>query len=367
MPVKGDHFMFRRLCTTAAALLASAGAIATLHADPQQLTLAIVMTNDPTRNAIQVYDAATRTLLQTVSTNGQGGAGGNARGVRQLDGELFAAVNAGSDTVAIFRRNGNSLVFEQLLPTSSTPESLDFGNDHLYVAGAQTIDSFDVKNHRVGGRDGSALLQLVGNLAPPDGSTAQVGVLDARHVLVTLKTDPTPGTVDVVALDGDGAVQDTLAAVVGAPAGTLTPFGFAPVGDGTAVITLAHSNQDGLFRDAAFVTTIAAGQTAPCWMTRAGKYLFTANTGSKTISRLVSTGSNVFVDATVAAVVTGGAPSDLDSNQGLLGVIDHAGGQSHLSLFTYNVTGQLTALGSPITLGVANANGIAIMVPNKAQ
>lgn len=356
--------MFRRLCTTAAALLVSAGVIATLHADPQQLTLAIVMTNDQTRNAIQVYDAATHALLQTASTNGQGGAGGNARGVRQLDGELFAAVNAGSNTVAIFRRNGNALVFEELLPTSSAPESLDFGNDHLYVAGAQTIDSFEVKNHRVGGRDGSAFLELVGNLTPPDGSTAQVGVLDSRHVLVTLKTDPTPGTVDVVALDADGAVQGSLDGIVGAPAGTLTPFGFAPEGDGTAVITLAHSSQDGLFRNGAFATTIAAGQAAPCWMTRAGKYLFTANTGSKTISRLVGTGSNVFVDAAVAApVVTGGAPADIDTNQGVLGVIDHTATESHLSLFTYNVTGELTALGSPIALGVTNANGVAIMVP----
>jgi hypothetical protein len=344
----------------------SAGAIATLHADPQQLTLAIVMTNDQTKNAIQVYDASTRALLQTVATNGQGGAGGNARGVRQLDGELFAAVNAGSNTVAIFRRNGNSLSLEQLLATSSAPESLDFGNDHLYVAGAQTIDSFDVKNHRIGGRDGSALLELVGDLAPPSGSTAQVGVLDSRHVLVTLKTDPTPGTVDVVALDSVGAVQGTLDKVVGAPAGTLTPFGFAPYGDGTAVITLAHSSQDGLFRDGAFVTTIAAGQTAPCWMTRAGKYVFTANTGSHTISRLIGTGSNVFVDATVAApVVTGGAPADIDSSQGVLGVIDHTATDSHLSLFTYTVTGELTALGSPITLGVTNANGVAIMVPAK--
>jgi len=360
--------MFRRLCTTAAALLASAGAIATLHADPQQLTLAIVMTNDQTRNAIQVYDAGTHALLQTLLTQGQGGAGGNARGVRQLDGELFAAVNAGSNTVAIFRRNGNSLTLEQVLPTSSAPESLDFGNDHLYVAGAQTIDSFELKNHRVGGRDGSALLRLVDGSVPPDGSTAQVGVLDPRHVLVTLKTDPAPGTIDVVALDADGSVQSALDGVVGAPEGTLTPFGFATYGDGTAVITLAHSSQDGLFRNGAFVTTVAAGQTAPCWMTRAGKYVFTANTGSKTISRLVGTGNNVFVDAAVAApIVTGGAPSDIDSNLGVLGVIDHAGNQSHLSLFTYNVIGELTALGSPITLGVTNANGVAIMAPTKAQ
>ena len=41
---------------------------------------------------------------------------------------------------------------------------------------------------------------------PPDGNTAQVGVVDEAHLLVTLKADPDPGTVDVVALD-HGAVS----------------------------------------------------------------------------------------------------------------------------------------------------------------
>jgi hypothetical protein len=102
-------------------------------------------------------------------------------------------------------------------------------------------------------------------------------------------------------------------------------------------------------------------------MTRAGKYLFTANTGSKTISRLIGTGNNVFVDNAVAAnITTGGAPSDIDSKHGVLGVIDHLGGQSHLSMFTYNDVGELAANGTPIDLGTANANGIAI-VPSGDQ
>src|SRR4029079_16341123 len=110
------------------------------------------------------------------------------------------------------------------------------------------------------------------------------------------------------------AVTGTLSQVVSAPAGTLTPFGFAVYPDATAVITLAHSNHDGLFRNGSFVAVIAAGQAAPCWIARAGKYAFTANTGSKTITRLVATGNNVFVDALVAASVTaGGAPSDIDA------------------------------------------------------
>jgi len=99
-------------------------------------------------------------------------------------------------------------------------------------------------------------------------------------------------------------------------------------------------------------------------MTRAGKYLFTANTGSKTISRLIGTGNNVFLDSPVAAsIATGGGPSDIDAAEGVLGVIDRGAGQSHLSLFTYNTFGVLTASGAPINLGVANANGVAIMAP----
>ena len=111
-----------------------------------------------------------------------------------------------------------------------------------------------------------------------------------------------------------------------------------------------------------------AGQAAPCWMTRAGKYFFTANTGSRTISRLVATGSHIFVDDAVAATIaTGGAPSDIDSDQGILGVIDHGAGQSHLSLFTYNRFGELTGTGAAINVGVPNANGVAIMTSPDAD
>jgi hypothetical protein len=77
---------------------------------------------------------------------------------------------------------------------------------------------------------------------------------------------------------------------------------------------------------------------------------------------LIGTGDHVFVDNPVAASITnGGAPADLDAKAGILGVIDHGAGQSHLSLFTYNEFGELAASGAPITLGVPNADGVAIM------
>ena len=329
-------------------------------APPDRLTLAVTMTNDAASNEIKVYDAASGALLQALATNGSGGVGGNARGVRQLDSELFAAVNNGSNSVAVFQRDGNRLRFQRLVGTTSAPVSIDFGNGHMYVAGATTADSFPVRGYQVGARDGSTTLQLAGGGLPPAGSTAQIGVSDAQTLLVTLKTDPTPGTVDVIDLQ-DGAITGSPAAV-SAPAGSLTPFGFAVYPDGSALITLAHTSEDGLFRDGAFTSVIAAGQAAPCWMTRSDKYVFTANTGSKTISRLLGTGANIFVDSTVAAnVIGGGSPSDIDADGSVLGVIDRGGGASHLSLFALNEFGELSPIGAPIDVGVPGANGVAIM------
>jgi hypothetical protein len=347
----------------ALALLAatSSGPVQAKHDDP---TFAVTMTNDPASNEIKVYDAKSHALVQTLSTSGRGGVTGNARGVKQYRGELVAAVNNGSNTVALFKRDGDHLRFDRLVTTTSAPVSVDFGNDHMYVAGATTVDSFVLHHDTVGVLDGTAWLQLVGGVLPPNGSTAQVGVVSDHQLLVTLKADPDPGTVDVVALH-DGTITGASPAAVSAPAGTLTPFGFSVNRDGTAVITLAHSSQDGLFRNAAFTDVIPAGQAAPCWMTRTGKYLFTANTGSKTISRLIGTGNNVFVDGLVAASVTaGGSPSDIDAAGGLLGVIDRGAGSAHLSLFAYNQYGELTATGSAITVGVPGANGIAIVPPS---
>jgi hypothetical protein len=346
-----------------AALLVFATGVAGLHARQRAATLAVTMTNDPTSNQIKVYDVESRVLLQTLSAHGSGGVGGNARGVKSYNGEVFAVVNNGSNTVAVYRRSGNGLRFDKLVTTTSAPVSVDFGHDHMYVAGANTVDSFVLHGNNVGWMDGTAWLELAAGGAPPAGSTAQVGVIDERRLLVTLKSDPDPGTVDIVPLH-DGAITGAVPVAVSAPAGTLTPFGFSVSPDGTAVITLAHSNQDGLFRNGAFTAITAAGQGAPCWTTTVGKYIFTANAASKTISRVIGTGNNVFVDAPVAAAITtGGGPADIDADGGFLGVIDHVAGQSHLSLFTYNAFGELKASGAPIDLAAANANGVAIMAP----
>jgi hypothetical protein len=214
--------------------------------------------------------------------------------------------------------------------------------------------------------DGTTDLAVAGGGSPAAGETSQVGVISPEQLLITIKTDPTPGTVDVIALHR-GRVTGAAPTAVSAPQGSLAPFGFSTYPDGTALITLAHSNQDGLFRDGAFTSVVGAGQAASCWTTRVGKYVFVANTASRTISRLIGTGSNIFVDAQIAAQVPTGSPADMDADSGVLGVIDHGAGESHLSIFSYNAFGELAPAGATITVGVPNANGVAILAPRDRE
>jgi hypothetical protein len=354
-------YKWKALRGAVVAMIVATGA-ASAHAEDRGRTLVVTMTNDPVANQINVYDAASHALLQQLSTHGKGGADGNARGINQEDGRLVAVVNSGSNSVALFRRDGDTLKFSSVVTTTSAPVSVDFANDHLYVAGATTVDSFALEGQGNARLDGTAGLEVAGGGAPPQGSTAQVGVINRDQLIVTLKS-PDRGTVDLVSLR-DGRISDDTPIAVAAPEGTSTPFGFSVYPDGTALITLAGLDQDAVFRDGAFVAVTAAGQGAPCWATTAGKYVFVANTGGRTISRLIGTGSNVFVDdETAATIATGGGPADIDAGKGLVAAVDRGNGQSHLSLFTYNTLGELAAHGGPITIGVPSANGVAILGP----
>ena len=66
------------------------------QAERRGLTLAVTMTNDRTTNQILVYDAESHVLLQTLSTRGSGGVGGNATR-RQADRRLSWSPSSTTD------------------------------------------------------------------------------------------------------------------------------------------------------------------------------------------------------------------------------------------------------------------------------
>jgi hypothetical protein len=312
------------------------------------------MTNDAKENQIKIFDWNTGDLLQTLNTKGKGGVSGNQGGVRQYKDKLVAVVNNGSDSVSIFGIRGGKLFLYKVLKTASAPVSVAFGNDHLYVAGVNTVESFELDSFK---QDSKVNLLMADSSVPPIGATSQVGVA-GRKLLVTLKADPNPGTVDVIHLCRHGKLSGVTAVL--APAGSLTPFGFSVLADKTALITLAHSNQVGLFKDSQFVSVITLDQVAPCWSSSFDKYVYTVNAGSGTVSRLISTGSNIFVDDSKAASIPGGSPTDSDINVGRMVVLDHNATTSELNCFEVDEFGVLTAK-KVLDAGVANANGVALL------
>ena len=73
------------------------GAVSALQAATDQDALVVTASN-ATKNQLLVYDVGGK-LIQTVSTQGKGGAAGNAGGI-EAKGSLVAVVNFGSQSVS---------------------------------------------------------------------------------------------------------------------------------------------------------------------------------------------------------------------------------------------------------------------------
>lgn len=311
----------------------------------------VVTSSNAVNNLLLVYDTAGR-LLQSLPTLGQGGADANAGGIATNRG-IVAVVNFGSQTVSIFSRGEEGFELRQVLPTTSQPVSVAFGKDHVYFLGTATVES-----HRLGFRGIDPDADGIASLLAADGSAAQVGVV-GNQLIVTEKS----GVIEVVQLRA-GAVFGVPEPVTLPADSRDTPFGLVTRGT-NAYVTIAHSDLVGLVKNGR-LTALAAtgtpggpGQHSPCWIAITGPYLFTANSPSHSISRLVAGGHSLVLDLPVAAQ-TAGAPIDIAVDGDLLAVVEsNAGGVSRLTQFSVDEDGNLaqtasTAIASP-------ANGVAII------
>ena len=338
--------MLKRVAGMTAAVLLSAGGAAA-----DQGGTVVVTSSNTVDNHLRVYDTA-GTLIQQVPTLGQGGAGQNAGGIATSLGRV-AVVNFGSQTVSVFSRGAAGFELRQTVAVASPPVSVAFGKSHLYVLGTTTVES-----HRIGPEGVETAADGTAGLLVADGSAAQVAVAGDALVL-TEKA----GAVERVALH-EGAVSGTPVAVTLAEGRTDTPFGLTTRGS-NAYVTFAGSDTVGVLKDerqTAFAATGipgGAGQHAPCWIAVVGPYLFTTNSPSHSVSRLVAGGANILLDDPVAAQ-TAGAPIDVAAEGNLLALVESdGGGASHLTQFRIDEDGTLTRLVStPIA---SAANGIAIV------
>jgi hypothetical protein len=306
----------------------------------------VVTASNAAANQLLVYDSSGK-LLQTVSTQGQGGASGNAGGIERKDG-LIAVVNFGSKNVSIFGLQGKAFHMQQLVPAASSPVSVAFSENHLYILGTTEVES-----HRMFGSLVNSNPDGVTPLLDADGSAAQVGVVQ-NQLIITEKT----GAIETVNLLADGAIGGIATLVANIPANPLAPFGLVTRGN-DAYVTIAHSNEITLVRNGTVLTVTGSGtQNAPCWLTLAEPFLYSSNSPSMTVSRYAVYGQKIVQDLAVAATFNGD-PTDIMFAEGLLAVIDGNGPVSHLSVFSVDEDGNLTLLNSETIAGAAN--GVAVI------
>jgi hypothetical protein len=327
-------------------LLPLMGAATILQAENNQVPLVVTASNT-SPNQLLVYNSGGQ-LVQTVATQGQGGASGNAGGI-EAKGSLIAVVNFGSQSVSIFERHNNSVEMKQLVPTVPGPVSVAFGADHLYILGATKVES-----HRMNGNDVNTNPDGVVTLLIADGSSAQVGVVQSQ-LIITEKSN----TIETVNLLSNGAVSGAPTLVENIPANVNTPFGLVTRGN-DAYVTIAHANETSLIRNGKVLTVTGSGsQQSPCWLALVGPFLYSSNSPSMTISRYAVYGQKIVQDAAVAATLAGD-PTDIASGEGLVAVIDGIGNVSHLSIFSVDEDGNLTLVKPAATINSA-ANGIAVV------
>lgn len=307
----GKTFKFVALVVAIAAFAAPAAAAAAPGATARGAVY--TLTNAASGNAVVVFArAADGSLAQTATTSTGGlGTGANlgSQGAIVLseNGKRLFAVNAGSDSVSEFSVRDDGLKLEATWDAGgSRPISLTVDRNLLYVldaGGTPHITGFRV--------DG------LGRVAPIDGSTqpllgtnpAQVAFSpDGSELVVTNKGT---STLDTFAVAADGRAQ----AAVSSPSAGATPFGFAFDSLGRAFVSEAAGSASSYSIDAsgAHVITGAAatGQAAPCWLvvTPDGRYAYTANAGSATISgfAIAANGSLTLLGNGAAASLGAGA------------------------------------------------------------
>jgi len=315
------------------------------------------LTNSASGNAVAVFDRAADGSLTpdgTVATGGLGtGAGLGSQGAIVLDrGRLFA-VNAGSDTISMLRvgRGGSVKLTDVAASGGVRPISLTVRGKLLYVlnAGNATTPA-----------NVTGFLALRGKLVPLPGSSRPLSAAspdpaqvefspNGRHLAVTEKATSTIVTYKV-------GKRGYASGPNAQPSAGMTPFGFAFDKRGRLVVSEAFGGAPDASALSSYalarngtITPISASvkttETAACWVvvTKNGRYTYTTNTGSNSISgyRIGGDGSLTLLDADGKTADTGAAPTDMALAKSSRLLYSLAGGVPEIVGFVVNGDGSL--------------------------
>jgi len=320
------------------------------------------LTNSPSGNAVVAYDRAadgTLTPAGSVPTGGTGtGAGLGSQGALVLgdNGKWLLAVNAGSNTVSLFRVQHDTLTLADTAPSGGTgPVSVTVDGDVAYVLnqGSDSISGLRIEQ--------GSLTPIAGSTRPLSGSgtgAAQVQFSPDGSLLAV--TEKATNRIDVYSVR-DGVASGPAVS----PSAGVTPFGFDFDKRGHLIASEAGSGSASSYDvsavgAAAISPVVATGQAAPCWavVSKDGRFAYTANGGSGTISSftVAEDGGIALLDAAAASGMS--HPLDTSITRDGRFLFNLTDGSHLISAFGVGHDGSLTPAGTiAVPVGAA---GIAV-------
>jgi 6-phosphogluconolactonase len=315
VPFTRPRALMLLLALTAAAL--GGGLASSAMAAPGAL---YTQTNDPAGNTVERFERGADGSLTRDGAFATGGVGLAALGGRQGavelsgDGHQLFAVNAGSDTVSVFKAKPHKL---KLLTTvasgGAAPTSIDEQDGRVYVvnSGGATPNVAAFARRAGGG------LEQIGSsgLAAGAAGAAQVSVTPDGTALVV--SERVANRLETLPLDAAGRPGTP---VVTASSGAV-PFGFGITHEGTIVVSEAGASSVSSYRlgTAGALGVVSASlpvaQGAACWVavSPSGRFAYTGNaSGSISGYAIAADGALTALDADGLTAPLLPSPRDLD-------------------------------------------------------
>jgi 6-phosphogluconolactonase (cycloisomerase 2 family) len=326
-------------------------------------------TNDPNGNTVQRFDRRGDGALVPAGTFPTGGAGlaglGGRQGAVELsgDGRYLYAVNAGSDTVSVFRSdNRRTRLIDVVGSRGTAPTSIAEHRGRVYVlnsGGTPSVAAFwrwfdgSLKPIPGGTRE----------LAPGAQGAAQVSVTpDGRSLVVSERVS---NRLETLPLDFLGRPGNP---VVTASSGAV-PFGFGISPQGTIVVSEAGASTVSSYREdfrgelRTVTPSLPVGQGAACWVavSPSGRFAYTGNAAGSISGFAIGRDGSLRAlnaDGLTAALVPSPRDLDFDASGRYLHAVSPGNATIGGQVTTYRVgfDGSLTLVGTaPAAAGITGA------------
>ncbi|HEY3312006.1 MAG TPA: beta-propeller fold lactonase family protein [Anaerolineales bacterium] len=358
-----SRFVTRLFLLAAFVLAATTGFTGTAAAATNDNGFVYTQSNAASGNAILAYARASNGKLYfrgQFATGGLGsGAGLGSQGALALteDNRWLLAVNAGSNQISVFAVKPTSLKLMSVVDSNGQmPISLTVHDETVYVlngGGSGNISGFSLDDHgMLSALNGSTQNLSNGGVGAAPGG-AEIAFTPAGDNLVV--TEKATNLIDTFRVQGGIASPAVTHASSGA-----TPFGFAFNDLGTLVVSEAFGGAPGASALSSYRVhndtfnlispSVHTTQTAACWVaiSKNGKFAYTTNAGSGTISSytIAGDGSIKLLNATAGSTGAGSSPIDLAfSNNGAYLYALSAAGHT-ISAFRMQSNGSLVAVGT---------------------